>query len=119
MPPRRGSATARLATVGCTHGYTLSSLRDEDSGVPTSLRDDRPLALPPSRCPCRRTAHDDLDWNVVFDSVALRTSFGMSRKKLPLRLACLLQVLPDKLRPPLGVIMGGSRDVAEFVAARK
>jgi 16S rRNA (guanine1207-N2)-methyltransferase len=42
----------------------------------------------------------------------------MSKKKFRLRPVDLHQVVPDKLRPPLGIILGGSRDVAEFVAAR-
>ncbi len=42
----------------------------------------------------------------------------MRKKKLRFHLIDLLDVIPDKLRAPLGIILGPSRHVAEFVAAR-
>jgi 16S rRNA (guanine1207-N2)-methyltransferase len=43
----------------------------------------------------------------------------VSKKKSRLRLAELPELIPDRLRSPLGVILGGSRDVADFMAARQ
>lgn len=42
----------------------------------------------------------------------------MRKKPKPPRLVDLLEIIPEKTRSPLAVILGGSREVAEFAAAR-